>query len=92
MIVGAENVDIEEDVPENEGAPAEGEEDEGKKGKAKEEIEEEKPEEAAPVREKLDISKVIVLTDETKGNYTLHDIVVPLVGRDIPYKINQLTS
>jgi len=76
----------EEDVEGNERVPIEGDEDEGKKGK--DEIEEEK----APVKGKLDISKVIVLTEETKGNYKLHDIVVPLVGRDIPYKINQLTS
>jgi len=88
MVILGDNVDIEEDVTENEGAPVE---DEGEDKKEGEKIEEEKSEEVTK-REKFDPSKVIILTEETKGNYTLHDIVVPLVGRDIPLTENNPIS
>ena len=85
VILGGENEDIEEDVPESEIITVEDQDKKKEKEKDEDEIEEEKAEEVNK-RDRFDPSKVIVLTEETKGNYSLHDIVVPLVGRDIPYK------
>jgi len=86
VLVGSENEDIDEDVQENEvlvPIEPEGEETNDQKEKEKKlEMEEEKKE--GNLRQKSEVPAVTFLTEETKNNYTLHNLVIPLVGRDIP--------
>jgi len=87
ILAGNENEDIDEDVQENEVLiPLETEGEDGNdkvQEKPKDhEMEEEKNE--GNKKQKVELPSVIFLTEENKNNYTLHNLVVPLVGRDIP--------
>lgn len=76
ILLGSDDVDIEEDVLEEAPLPETEE-------KAEEKDQEEESKEDSK-KARFDPSQVVVLTEETKKNYKLQNIIIPLVGRDVP--------
>ncbi len=81
MVLGADVDDIEEDVQENEVVVQETEETDS--GRPKKEVNDEENQEKE-TKKSFDPASVIVLTEENRKNYSLRNLVIPLVGRDLP--------
>jgi hypothetical protein len=65
-----EDVDLEEAVLDNEGGENE---------------DSDKEDEGDTQKKKFDSEKIQMVTQENINNFSIHDIVIPMVGREIPY-------